>query len=60
LRIAEGNSRRLGGLLARLPIRFAFCYSRCELGWEPCFTFQDGLLETIPWYVEFLEREESC
>ena len=30
------------------------------LGWAPRFTLEDGLLKTIPWYVDFLERKQSC
>jgi CDP-glucose 4,6-dehydratase len=33
--------------------------ARCELGWEPLFTLEQGLGRTIEWYTRYL-RDQSA
>ncbi len=33
--------------------------ARAELGWEPAYSFDDGLRETVDWYRTFLDRRST-
>ncbi len=54
---AGGNSRQLISFVNDRPghdRRYAIDADKiqCELGWTPAHTFQDGIRETVKWYLE--------